>query len=245
MKRFFFGLWYVPIFSVLTIVSGLICLLVSCFSKNLSRLITSQIWARVVLDPAAITVEVHGRELLPDPSAGGYIIFANHRSLLDIPTVAEATGRRISWVAKAALGRVPVFGWVLARVHLLVDRDGGSEAARKMLSEAAERLARGEIMAIFPEGTRNRTEETLLPFKKGAFILAKHTGVPLVPLAIVNSGRLWPSGSYLPRPGRIKVALGEPLKVAKTDSLSRISAEASKVLGDLCRSLSEDVDEDH
>jgi 1-acyl-sn-glycerol-3-phosphate acyltransferase len=235
MKRVFFGFWYLPIFVSLTIVSGLLCLLVSCFSRRACRYITSQVWARIVLSPARIKVDVRGREHLP--ASGGFIIYANHRSLLDIPAVAEATGRQISWIAKAALGRIPVFGWVLMRVHMLVDRGGGSESARKMLAEASERLARGEIMAIFPEGTRNRTDEALLPFKKGAFILAKHTGAPLVPLAIFNSGRLWPGGSFLPRPGRLKTAVGRPVHVAKTDSLDRIAQEAQQVLAQMYRQL--------
>ncbi|MDR1309118.1 MAG: 1-acyl-sn-glycerol-3-phosphate acyltransferase [Deltaproteobacteria bacterium] len=233
-KRFLFGLWYLPIFVVLTILSGLVCLAASCFSKHLCRRITSQVWAHIVLDPAFIRVEiVSGREFLPAPGDGGFIVFANHRSLLDIPTVARATGRAISWVAKAALGRIPVFGWTLRRAHMLVDRAGGAEAAKQMLTEAAERLRNGEIMAIFPEGTRNKSAEPLLPFKKGAFILAKHTGVPLIPLAILNSGPLWPSGSFLPRPGLIRVAIGRPMAASGGASLNVLAQEAQAALRDL------------
>jgi 1-acyl-sn-glycerol-3-phosphate acyltransferase len=182
-------------------------------------------------------VEVQGRENLPP--GGGFIIFANHRSLLDIPTVARATGRSISWVAKAALGRIPVFGWTLQRVHLLVDRGGGAEAAKQMVQEASQRLAAGEIMAIFPEGTRNKTETPVLPFKKGAFILAKHTGVPLVPLAIYNTGNLWPSGKYLPKPGRILAAIGEPLTADPKQPLAALAKKAEVVMEKLYDDLAQ------
>ncbi|MDR0621110.1 MAG: 1-acyl-sn-glycerol-3-phosphate acyltransferase [Deltaproteobacteria bacterium] len=233
MLRFIYGLWYLPIFFCLTIISGVACLIISLFSRRLTRFITGQIWANVVLLPAFIKVEVvSGRENLPDPKAGGFIVFANHRSLLDIPVAAKATGRNFSWVAKAALGRIPIFGWTLMRAHMLVERGGSAESAKKMLDEATQRLSRGEIMAIFPEGTRNKTSEPLLPFKKGAFILAKHTGVPLIPLAIQNSGQLWPSGSYLPKPGLIRVAIGRPIK-AEGSSLSALAASAHAAMGEL------------
>ena len=237
MKRALFAIWYMPVFVILTVIAGLVCIALSFFSKHLTRRISSQGWAFIVFDPARIKVEVRGKEKLPSPESGGYIIFANHRSLLDIPTVALATGRAISWIAKAALGRIPIFGWTLKRVHLLVDRGGSAEAAKAMISEASLRLSQGEIMAIFPEGTRNKTEVPLLPFKKGAFILAKHTGVPLVPLAILNSGNLWPSGGYVPRPGLIKVAIGDPIFVRPDESLNNISKKAYEILESLYRSL--------
>ncbi|MDR2301255.1 MAG: 1-acyl-sn-glycerol-3-phosphate acyltransferase [Deltaproteobacteria bacterium] len=234
MLRFFYALWYLTIFTVLTIVSGLVCLVVSLFSKKIARFITGQVWAYIVLWPAFIKVElVSGREYLPDPKTGGFIVFANHRSLLDIPTVAKATGRDFSWVAKAALGKIPIFGWVLRRTHMLVDRGGSADAAKQMLHEASLRLENGEIMAIFPEGTRNKTGEPILPFKKGAFILAKHTGAPLIPLAILNSGNLWPSGAYVPKPGLIRVAIGEPLKVEAGTNLVALAAKAHEAMKDL------------
>jgi 1-acyl-sn-glycerol-3-phosphate acyltransferase len=237
MLRFFFGLWYLPIFFILTVISGLICLLTSLFSRRLARLITGQVWAIIVLRPAFIKVVVTGRENLPDPKKGGFIIFANHRSMLDIPTVAKASGLNCSWVAKAALSRIPIFGWVLLRTHMLVDRGGSVDAAKQMLTEATERLANGEIMAIFPEGTRNETADPLLPFKKGAFILAKHTGAPLIPLAIYHSGELWPKGAFVPKPGRVLVAIGKPLEGVEKASLASLAALAQKAMTDLYLTL--------
>ncbi|MDR1606831.1 MAG: 1-acyl-sn-glycerol-3-phosphate acyltransferase [Deltaproteobacteria bacterium] len=241
MARFFFAIWYWPIFFVLTILAGFVCLIVSLFSKKATRYISSHVWAAIVLTPAAIKIKVEGQENLP--AKGGFIIFANHRSLLDIPTVAKATGRSISWVAKAALGQIPVFGWVLKRVHMLVDRGGGADAAKKMLIEASARLAAGEVMAIFPEGTRNKSEIPILPLKKGAFILAKHTGVPLVPLTIYNSGALWPTGSYLPHSGQIKAHIGPPLEIEPRESLANITEKASQTLTDLYLGLQKELPE--
>ena len=232
MRRALFAIWYIPLFAILTIAAGFAALALNYFSKRAVRRITSQGWAHIVLDPALIKVSATGRENLPPPESGGFIIFANHRSLLDIPTVAEATGRSITWVAKAALGRIPVFGWALKRVHLLVDRGGSAEAAKAMIADAAKRISQGEIIAIFPEGTRNKTGDPLLPFKKGAFILAKHTGAPLVPLAIEGTGGLWPSGRLVPNPGPglVKVAIGSPMEVRSDESLNQIAQRAQETL---------------
>ncbi|MDR3155455.1 MAG: 1-acyl-sn-glycerol-3-phosphate acyltransferase [Deltaproteobacteria bacterium] len=227
--RLLLAAWYLPLFLILTVAAGAVCLAGSLFSKSFARVVSGQVWASVVLGPAFIGMDVTGLGNIPP--GGGFIVYANHRSLLDIPAAAMAVEKPLSWVAKAALGRIPVFGWVLRRVHMLVEREGGAEAARKMISEAEARLAAGEILAIFPEGTRNRDPGVpLLPFKKGAFILAKHTGAPLVPLAIVNSGRIWPSGAILPRRGSLRVAVGEPLTPAPRESLSALTARARLAL---------------
>ena len=227
--KFFYLLWYLPVIVLSTIVLGSSCVLVSYFSPRAARYLTNIMWGHAVLDPAGIKLEILGRENLPE-GRGGFIIFANHTSLTDIPTVALATQKPVSWVAKASLGRIPFFGWALARVHMLVDRGGGAESARKMVDEATRRLTGGEILAIFPEGTRNRGAEPLLPFKKGTFILAKHTGAAIVPLAIKNAGQLWPAGQFWPRPGVIRVKIGQPLSPQAGERLGDLTDRAQAAL---------------
>ncbi|MDR1036151.1 MAG: 1-acyl-sn-glycerol-3-phosphate acyltransferase [Deltaproteobacteria bacterium] len=229
LARAFAAAWYLPLFTVMTVSAGIVCLAGSVFSKRFARTVSGQVWASVVLGPAFIAMDVTGADKIPP--GGGFIVYANHRSLLDIPAAAMAVEKPLSWIAKSALGRIPVFGWVLKRVHMLVEREGGAEAARKMITEAEARLAAGEILAIFPEGTRNRDASMpLLPFKKGAFILAKHTGAPLVPMAVVNSGNLWPSGSVLPRHGTIRVAIGDPVVPGPKEPLAALTRRARKAL---------------
>jgi 1-acyl-sn-glycerol-3-phosphate acyltransferase len=229
LARLIAAVWYLPLFTVMTILLGAVCLVGSLFSKGFARAVSGQVWAASVLGPAFILPRLSGEENIPP--GGGFIVYANHRSLIDIPAASLAIARPLSWVAKSALGRIPVFGWVLKRVHLLVEREGGLSSARTMISEAEARLAAGEILAIFPEGTRNRDpSKALLPFKKGAFIMAKHTGAALVPLAVVNSGNLWPSGSFLPHHGTISVAVGPPLTPEPGESLGALTERARKAL---------------
>ncbi|MDR2349812.1 MAG: 1-acyl-sn-glycerol-3-phosphate acyltransferase [Deltaproteobacteria bacterium] len=243
LTRILFAVWFYPVFLVLTLLCGFACLATSLFSKKVARYVSCQVWGQIVFFVSFIRLKTEGRENVP-PGSGGFIVFCNHRSMLDIPAAAIATGKPLSWVAKASLGKLPVFGWVLKRVHMLVEREGGTGAARKMIQEATARLKDGEVMAIFPEGTRNKTGETnLLPFKKGAFILAKHTNATLLPVCVHNSGKLWPSGSYLPRHGTIRVSIGKPLLPNPDETLGTAAKKARDAMETLYEALAAEAGE--
>ena len=234
MFRFFYVLWYLPLFVGLTILAALVCLAVSLFSTRLARYITNTVWAHIVLDPAAIRLKTLGRENLPGREGeGGFIVYGNHTSLTDIPTISLAVGRPVSFVAKASLGKIPFFGWAMVKAHMLVNREGGAEAAKQMVEEASQRLKRGEILVIFPEGTRNKGNEPLLPFKKGAFILAKHSGAPIVPVAVKNARNIWPSGQLWPKPGTVRIKIGPPLPPKEGENLNSLTARAQAALNDM------------
>jgi 1-acyl-sn-glycerol-3-phosphate acyltransferase len=96
-------------------------------------------------------------------------------------------------------------------------------------------LARGEVLSIFPEGTRRHKDKegSLLPFKKGAFILARQTGVPAVPVAVKNTGDLWPVGSLGPRSGLVRVRIGPPLASIPGEKLGAFTARAQEALAGL------------
>lgn len=230
--RFLYVVAYLTIFSALTICGAVATVTVGLFSKSGARYITNAPWAYMTVLLAGIRLKVTGRENLP-PEKGGFIIYVNHTSLLDIPTVSLTTGRSVTWVAKASLAKIPFFGWALVQGHMLVDRGGGPSAARGMVEEASRRLAEGQTLAIFPEGTRNRGDVPLLPFKKGTFILAKHTGATLVPVAVKNAGKLWPAGKYWPRPGAIRVKIGTPFAPGEGESLAALTGRAQTALNEL------------
>jgi len=232
LPRFLYLAWYLPVLAALTVLCATACCAASFFSLRLARYISNTLWSHAVLKPAGLRLAVSGLENLP-PGPGGFIVFANHNSLLDIPAVGLATRAPLAWVAKASLGRIPFFGWALARVHLLVDREGGASEISRLVKAAALRLGRGEALSIFPEGTRRHGPEQLLPFKKGAFILARQTGAPVVPVALKNTGALWPVGHLGPRPGLVRVRIAPPLSPAPGEKLGAFTDRAQKALAGL------------
>lgn len=177
-----------------------------CKCESLTRT-----WARKLLKAAGATVEVKGLEHF-DPDAP-HIIIANHQSWFDVFAMAGYLPTRFRFVAKAELSKIPIFGpaWV-ACGHVSIDRKDRARAFES-IAEAGRRVKDENLnIVLFPEGTRS-ADGRLQPFKKGAFVLAIQSGVPVVPLAVMGSREVMPKGKWRLRPGHIELRLGTPIPV--------------------------------
>ena len=117
-----------------------------------------------------------------------YIHVTDHESLFDIVSAVVGRIRHIRFMAKKGISHIPVFGWVIARANIMIDRKSPTEAGHS-LDKAAEGISRGESVILFAEGTRTR-DGNLLPFKRRAFALAVRKGVQIVPLIKLESYRI-------------------------------------------------------
>ena len=165
-------------------------------------------WSRAALALSGARVERSGA--VP---AGPVVYVANHQAMLDVPVLLVAIPAPFLFVARASLARLPLIGAVLrASVCVLLDRSapGGAQAA---LDEAAERLALGESVLFFPEGTR-RPDARLGPFFPGAFRLARQAGLPVVPVALGDTHALASERLFTARPGTVRVRVGDPISPA-------------------------------
>src|SRR5256712_5094846 len=152
-------------------------------------------------------VEVKNPEHVP--LAGAVLLVANHSSLLDPPLVGGVVPRQLSFLAKAELFRIPLFGPLIRRLNARpVRREGPDPEARRM---ALRVLEEDGALLIFPEGPRG-AEGVLRPGKAGAGMLAVKSGAPVVLVYISGSGRAWPRGQRLFRPAKVTVAFGPPLR---------------------------------
>lgn len=163
-----------------------------------------------------IRVRVEGAENIP---AGVCIFAANHASTLDPCVLLPEIPRRVSSLVKKELFRIPIFssGIRLAQI-VSVDR-ADREAAGASVNTATALLKTGLSFAIFPEGTRS-PDGRLRPFKKGAFIMAIDTGVPIVPVSLAGTQSLMPKGAWVVRPGEVIVRFS-PAVNAATYTLNR------------------------
>lgn len=144
-------------------------------------------------------MEVHGLENIP--ASGGLVVASNHKSYWDpiIVGCAFPKKRHIFFMAKAELFKIPVLGAIIHRLGAFpVKRDGADRSAIRI---AINHLVSGEVVGIFPEGTRNKSEGTLDPHL-GAAMLASKAFVPVMPVAVIGSRGLW---------GKVKVMIGEPM----------------------------------
>ena len=167
-------------------------------------------WARAMLALSGTRVVMHGVERMAGGAARVYA--SNHVSWFDV-LVLVAYLPRYSFVAKAELFRVPIFGGAARAVGTIpIDRDN-RRAAFQSYEEAGERIRDGRSVVVFPEGTRG-THYALRPFKKGPFVLAVAAGVPVVPTLLHGTIEVLPRHSLWLRPGRVDVHLLEPVDAA-------------------------------
>jgi 1-acyl-sn-glycerol-3-phosphate acyltransferase len=168
-----------------------------------------RIWMKVYMPLIGCPVRKKGLEYFAPGQT--YVVVCNHNSLIDVPvTSAEIPGINKT-LAKASLGKVPLFG-VLYRIGgILVDRS--SEASRKQsIVEMKHALSLGIHILLYPEGTRNRTDQPLKDFYDGAFALAIDTQVPLMPSLLFHTKKILPVGKkFFAWPHRIDYHFLPPL----------------------------------
>jgi len=168
-------------------------------------------WAERILRASRCPVTVRGSEHLDMENP--QIVVANHTSWFDVFVLVGRLPGNCRFVAKKELGRIPVFGRAIRMCgHVMVDR-GDRGAAIESLERASHQIrSDSSSIVMFPEGTRSPTG-TLQRFKKGAFVLAIQSGVPIVPLAILGTWDIMPKGSWRIRPGPIEIRIGKPIPV--------------------------------
>ena len=152
-------------------------------------------------------VRSEGRERVP--AAGPLILAANHVSYLDPAVVGSSFPRVIRFLISRDVHDHPFLTWFYkSMLSVPVDRTGG--VARQALREALRALARGEVVGIFPEGGRVSPgqEEEPLP---GVALLARRSGVAVIPVGIAGTDAAMPRGAAWPRPAGVVVRYGEPL----------------------------------
>ena len=158
---------------------------------------------------------MHGAEQFP--STGGALVCSNHQSYFDPVLVGGFCKRRLNYLARESLFDSNLFGGLIRWYDAIpVRRDGMSITG---LKETLKRLKRGELVLIFPEGTRSR-DGGIAPLKSGFCMLAKKAKVPLVPVAISGAYDVWPRTRKLPRLARITMVAGEPIPAETVAALN-------------------------
>jgi 1-acyl-sn-glycerol-3-phosphate acyltransferase len=186
--------------------------------------------ARNWLRLSGVRVRVKGLESL-DPKQT-YVFVSNHRSYLDTAAMFVYTGRRIGLLAKKELLKVPVLGVGMGFVNVMAIDRSNRESAIRTTEAAARRIKSGVSFAVFVEGTRAKPGE-LLPFKKGAFYMARQAGVPVAPVAIKNSDVLMGKGTGAAHSGTIEMVFMKPIDtehLRTDDDIDRLIADVHALI---------------
>ncbi|MBI1902208.1 MAG: 1-acyl-sn-glycerol-3-phosphate acyltransferase [Planctomycetia bacterium] len=168
-----------------------------------------------VLCAVLFRVRCDGRRHIP--RRGGAILVSNHQSYLDPVLVGIGACRYPTMLARRELFGFAPLRWLIRSLNgIPIDRDGADVAAVK---ETLRRLKRGQVVVLFPEGTRTR-DGRVTPLRSGFAMLARRAGVPIVPVAIDGAWQAWPRTRVLPRPETMQVEYGLPILPEEYEGLN-------------------------
>jgi len=174
-------------------------------------------------------IEIQGRERIPQ---GACVLIANHQSMADV-LVMLGLFRQYKFVSKASLFRLPIVGWMMSLARYVHLERGHSHSTYQMMASCYAWLARGMPVLIFPEGTYSE-DRRLLPFKRGAFVLAEQAKVPLVPILIEGTtGLVEGDGPWLSPRCRIRVWVQPPVLPEQLgEDAARAAARMRELFGE-------------
>lgn len=184
---------------------------------------------RMVRFAAGCRVHVIGRENIPTDKACLFV--GNHRSFFDIVLGYIELPGRVSPVSKLSVKKVPFLRFWMVQIHsLFLDRDS-LEKGLEMVIAACDLIKKGNSIFIFPEGTRNHEEGTVMPFHGGSFKIATRTNAPIVPVTFIHTGDILED--HFPRvKGRdITIVFGEPIETKS------IAPKDRKMIPENCRQI--------
>ena len=196
----------------------------------------TKLWGKMTTCPF-IVPEIRGAELIPRD--GRPIVFvSNHQSWLDIFCFCWLPDDVIlRFISKIQIAYIPVVGWSMALLgHVLFDRATGG---RQLLKDCASLLEKGIPVFFFPEGTRSRDPTQLLPFKAGAFKLAKDAEATIVPISIVGTGAIMRIGHETEldldqdasgKSPRVVITVHEPIVVKAEDTVESLRDASADVI---------------
>lgn len=219
-------LFYLYLVSV-TSIAAFICLLITPITSVAQRYSIVRFWSYLNLQMleliCKIQYQVLGMEHIQECGSQPMILLSKHQSAWETIVYPYIFPKTLCFVSKRELLWLPFFGWALASLKMITINRGDREVARAAVAvQGRERLAQGQWIAIFPEGTRTPVG-SYRPYRKGGFRLALATGTDIIPVA-QNAGNVWPRNSFLKYPGMVTVSIGHAISV-QDKSEEQIQAE--------------------
>ena len=204
------SLIFALVIALATVIWAPICFLFAPLPYNQRYWATARwnvfiIWAAKVI--CGIRYQTRGFENFPD---GPVIVLSKHQSAWETIFLLMATPRPLVFVFKKSITYIPFFGWAISLMKMIpIDRNKGKDAFAQVVTIGRKRLADGQWVIMFPEGTRIPVGKKG-NYKGGGTRLAIETNTPVIPIAL-NSGECWPKNSFIKRPGTITVSVGKPI----------------------------------
>lgn len=168
----------------------------------------SRAWAWTILFVTGVRPKVRGKENINQNQS--YIIISNHQSHFDILALVTQLGMQFRWIIKKELRSIPLFGYALyVSRNVFIDRSD-HERAVQSIRDGVKRLPSGVSLMFFAEGTRS-PDGQIHHFKKGGFVTAIETGLPILPVTVNGSRKILPKKSIIFTPGSVELVVDNPI----------------------------------
>lgn len=197
---------------------------------------------RCIAGLAGVKLIVRGRENIPEDSAVLYV--GNHRSYFDIVLSYSLFPSVTGYVAKLEMKRWPLLSSWMKNIHcLFLDRKDIKQGLKTILT-GVEEVKKGVSLCIFPEGTRNKVNDTFLPFHEGSFKIAEKGGVPVVPMVILNAADIFEDHLPKVRKATVVIEFESPIYIDKLDKETRknLGGYVSGIISDRYFKLKKEYD---
>ncbi|MDM8534696.1 lysophospholipid acyltransferase family protein [Clostridiaceae bacterium HSG29] len=192
----------------------------------------SKKWSNNLLKLAGIKVKIIGMENIPENE--NVLFVSNHQSNFDIPILLGSLNRRVAFIAKEEIKKMPfIGGWMEIQNCVFIKRDDPRQSVRA-INKGAKFIGNGQAMVIFPEGTRS-ADGSLNEFKAGSFKLPVKSKAKIVPITINGSINSMKRGSLIIKPAEVVLTISKPIEIEENErdtSLMRdfVVAEINKNL---------------
>jgi len=166
-------------------------------------------WANFIFFVSRVTVHTEGLDNITE--GRGYVFVANHLSMFDHWVFLKCLPIQFRFAAKSSLFKIPFLGWHLRRSGNLPVVYTNPRETLRAYKKVEERIRSGISFTIYPEGERTFDGVTL-PFKRGAFLLAKHAEAPIVPVTLIGAHLRLKRGSIVIKPGKMEFHVHPPIE---------------------------------
>ena len=201
---------FLPVLVISTIITAIVVMMGCLLTGNdkFWGYYPPMIWSKIVCRAALCRIKVTRKGTLdPDQS---YVFVPNHQGAFDIFLIYGYLGHNVKWVQKKELRKIPFVGKASEIAgHVFVDQSN-LKSMQETIVNAEKQLAKGVSMTIFPEGARTYAGK-MGRFKRGAFIIAKEMGLPIVPVTVNGPFDVMKIHSYLVKPSKMELVIHEPI----------------------------------
>lgn len=219
----------IPLFVALTLITAIITVIGCLFgNRDFWGYWPAHIWSRVTCALFLMRVHVTGHDNIDKSTS--YVFVANHQGAFDIWLIYGYLNHNFKWLMKKSLEKIFMVGYACKKARQVFVDDSSISGIRATIEESEEILTDGMSLVIFPEGSRS-WDGNMIPFKRGAFMLASEFGLPVVPLTINGSFKAMPRFSYNMYPVKLTLTIHKPIYPGETGfNTKKLLAECTETI---------------